>query len=83
LPAKQTELSSLEEKMSKPDFWDNQETAQATVSKLSALKAVIEPVNDALRNASDMQELFELAIEENDDETISQIEDDIANIGFA
>jgi peptide chain release factor 2 len=77
LPAKQTELHALEQKMSQPSFWDNQETAQATVTRLSALKAIIEPVKAALVSAKDLQELFDMAVEENDAETLAQIESDL------
>ena len=77
LPNKQTELQSLEKKMSRQGFWDNQDAAQATVSRLSALKAMIEPVKAALVSAKDLQELFELAVEENDAETLEQIEKDL------
>ena len=80
MPNKQTELQSLEKKMSQPNFWDSQESAQATVSKLSALKAIIEPVKKALVNAKDLQELFELAMEENDAETLCQIEKDLSDL---
>ena len=78
--AKQSELTDLEEKMAQPNFWDNPETAQATVSKLSAIKSVIEPVKNALDTVNDLKELFELAEEENDRETLDQIEVDIKHL---
>jgi peptide chain release factor 2 len=81
LPNKQTELKALENKISQPGFWDSQETAQATVSRLSALKATIEPVKEALTSAKDLQELFELATEEQDNETLEQIEKDLRRLG--
>lgn len=73
---KQTELKSLEEKMAQPGFWDNAESAQATVSKLSALKAVVEPVREALKLSADIAELYTLVVEESDDETLEQIAQD-------
>jgi peptide chain release factor 2 len=66
--------------MSAPNFWDNQERAQAVVSKLSALKAVIEPVEQASRSSRDIAELFELAVEESDDETLTQIISDYEDL---
>ncbi len=80
MPDKQTELKALEEKMSRQGFWDNQEMAQATVGRLSALKAIIEPVKEALVSAKDLQELFELANEEQDSETLEQIEKDLQQL---
>lgn len=67
--------------MSKPGFWDNQESAQATVSQLSALKAVIDPADDALLGIKDLQELFELAESESEQSTLTQIEIDLAELG--
>ncbi len=80
MPNKQTELQALEKKMSQQGFWDNQETAQATVGRLSALKATIEPIKEALVNAKDLQELFELATEEKDTEILEQIEKDLQQL---
>jgi peptide chain release factor 2 len=80
LPDKQTELKTLEKKISRQGFWDNQDAAQATVSRLSALKATIEPVKEALADAKDLQELFELATQEQDIETLEQIEKDLQQL---
>jgi len=80
LPNKQTELKSLDNKMAQPNFWDNTETAQTTVTRLSALKAVIEPITDALQNVTDLKELFELAQEEADSGILAQIEEDFKDL---
>lgn len=80
MPNKQTELQALEKKISQPNFWLNQEAAQATVSRLSALKATIEPVKEALASTKDLRELFELATEEQDNETLEQIEKDLQKL---
>ena len=66
--------------MSAKGFWDNPEAAQATVSKLSAVKSVVEPAKSLLRNVNDASELFELAQTESDTETFKVIEDDLANL---
>ena len=66
--------------MSRAGFWDNQESAQRTVSKLSALKSVIEPVEDTLRSIKDTAELFEMALAESDSETLSQIEKELEEL---
>ncbi len=64
--------------MSRPGFWDNQETAKSIVAKVSALKAFIEPVLDAERKITDIADLSEIAIEESDQQTLADIEKDIA-----
>ena len=64
--------------MSKAGFWDNPDTAQSVVSQLSALKSVIEPVEEMQREVKDLQELFELAASESDDDELAQLADDLS-----
>ncbi len=66
--------------MSGAGFWDNPEAAQGVVSQLSVLKSTIEPVEELLAESKDVAELFELAAEESDSETLSQIEKDVAEL---
>ena len=63
--------------MSKTGFWDNPEAAQSVVSQLSALKSVIEPVEELQHEVEDLRELFELAMSESDKEELSQLEDQL------
>ncbi len=63
--------------MSKAGFWDNPDTAQSVVSQLSALKTVIDPVEEIQREVKDLQELFELAAAESDDDELAQLADDL------
>jgi len=67
------------EKMSQPGFWDNQEAAQGVVSRLSALKAIVEPAEKLVRDAGDLMELFEMAVETEPDE-LSHLEIDLAEL---
>ena len=76
LAGKKAEFAQLQEKMSSPGFWDNQEAAQGVVSRLSALKAIVEPVEEVSREVQDLAELFELAVESDPDE-LGQLEDDL------
>jgi len=77
LPNKKSQLQELEQKMAKAGFWDNPNTAQSVVSQLSALKSVVEPVEELQREVKDLTELFELAAEA-DREELGQLEDDLA-----
>ena len=78
LPAKKSQLQQLERKMSRAGFWDNPETAQSVVSQLSGLKSVIGPAEQIQQSVKDLIELFELAEDESDRETLGQIEKDLA-----
>ena len=65
--------------MAQPNFWENPDSAQAVVTQLSALKAIVGPVEEMQREAQDLEELFELAIE-SDEEEVKELEDDLAEL---
>ncbi len=79
MAGKKSELAGFEEDMAKPGFWDNQDVAQSTVSKLSAVKSVVEPVEELMREVDDLKELFELAVESDPDE-LEQLADDLVHL---
>ncbi|MBU1259809.1 MAG: peptide chain release factor 2 [Planctomycetes bacterium] len=78
--AKQQQFDQLAQQMSKPGFWDNQDSAKSVVSRLSALKAVIEPAIDAEKKITDMAELFEVALAENNSQIISDTEQELGQL---
>jgi len=80
LPNKKSQLADLEKKMSGVGFWGNQEKAQSVVTQLSALKSVIEPAEEFIREVEDLKELFDLAAAESDQEELRQLENDLANL---
>jgi len=50
--------------MAAPDFWNNQEAAQSVVAELKAVKAVLKPLDDAIRAAEDLEAMVEMARED-------------------
>lgn len=66
--------------MSEPGFWDNPEKAQEVVGALTAVKSVVEPVNEVAAAMVDLGELFELAEDEADAETIASIHADLEKL---
>ncbi len=79
MPNKKSQLQKLEEKMTKAGFWDNPDTAQLVVSQFSALKSVVEPVEELQKEVKDLQELYELAAESDRDE-LAQLTEDLASL---
>jgi peptide chain release factor 2 len=77
LPNKKSQLKKLETQMTKEGFWDNSDKAQTVVSQLSILKSVIEPVEEMQREVKDLQDLFELASAESDEEELVQLQEDL------
>jgi len=61
--------------MAAADFWNNQERAQETVGQLKTLKAVLKPMESALRATDDLAALMEMA--EQDDEFAAELPDAI------
>ena len=80
MPAKQTLRAELEGQMSAPNFWDNPETAKTVTSKLSTVKAVIEPMLAIEKETRDLAELFEMAADENDAEALISVENDLGGL---
>jgi peptide chain release factor 2 len=66
--------------MAKAGFWDNPDSAQSVVSQLSALKSIIEPVEELSREVKDLAELFDMAAAESDKEELEQLEDDLGRL---
>ena len=66
--------------MAKPGFWDDQDSATAVVSKLSAVKSLVEPAEEILRKTEELAELFELASAENDSGMLEQLGSDLAEL---
>ena len=80
LPTKRSELTQLESQMAAADFWGNPDAAQSTVSRLSAVKSIVGPVDDITTEIEDLSELLELAVAESDQDELNQIEQDFATL---
>ena len=52
--------------MAAPDFWNNQEKAREVVAELKGLKAVLKPLEEAVKAAGDLATLVEMAQEDDD-----------------
>lgn len=66
--------------MAQPGFWDNPDKARGVVSQISGLKAVIEPVLKLEKTMADTMDLFALAEEEKDAETLAAVEAELAGL---
>ncbi len=50
--------------MAQPGFWDNQESAQATIAELKSLGAITKPLEEAISAGDDLEVLIEMAGED-------------------
>jgi peptide chain release factor 2 len=69
-------MVELEQLMSRPGFWDNQEEAQKVVGRLKRAKSIVAPVTELLAKIEDLATLYELACEEQSDETYREVADE-------
>ncbi|HPS56200.1 MAG TPA: PCRF domain-containing protein, partial [Sedimentisphaerales bacterium] len=77
LPAKKAQFQEIQEQMAAADFWDNPEAAQKIASRLSGLKAIIDPIEKCQSSVKDMSDLFEMAMAESDSEVLEQMVGDL------
>jgi peptide chain release factor 2 len=79
-PKKLEALAAVEREMAAPQFWDNPESARQTVAKLKSLKAAIEPVRAAMKQADDLAAMVELLTEHDDSEVRAELERDLTKL---
>jgi peptide chain release factor 2 len=56
-----------------PDFWNDQQKAQALLRKRATLSEKVASVENLCRDVADTQELFELGVSENDEAVIGEM----------
>lgn len=71
-----TAMQAVEQRMSAPDFWNNQETARKDVDELKSIKAVIEPLLALESKTTDCVDLFELVEADNDANGLEEVAKD-------
>jgi peptide chain release factor 2 len=70
-------LSELEEQASAPDLWNDTDHARKVTSELSRVRDDVELADDLERRVSDLETLFDLAREEDDDSVEQELVDGI------
>jgi peptide chain release factor 2 len=80
LPAMRKQIADLGEQVAAPDLWDDQANAQQVTSRLSSLQAEVERVTSLRRRLDDIGVLVELSREENDADSLSEAEREIADL---
>lgn len=72
------EVAELDQIMSQPDFWDDQNKAKSITRDASNLQRRLENWNALDSALSDIEVLAELAIEEGDESTLSEVADELS-----
>jgi peptide chain release factor 2 len=77
-PAAAKQIAAIEQKTSAPDFWDDQEKAQAVLQERKQLEDRVNAEKSLAGKASDIETYFHLAQEETDHAQREAILDDVA-----
>jgi len=74
------EIKTLEKQSSDPSFWNDNEKAQQILKRITELKTWSDAWAEADGQKRDFSTLLELAVEENDEQTLSEIEGGIPSL---
>ena len=66
--------------MTAADLWDNPESAKATVQELKSLKAMVDPVQEAMTQADDLTAMLELLAEEEDESARAELDEGLEEL---
>ncbi|MBF0532001.1 MAG: peptide chain release factor 2 [Candidatus Omnitrophica bacterium] len=78
LPSKEQKIKAIQEDMSGPNFWDNQELANKTMRELKYLKGLVEPFETGTKKLADCEELAALSMD--DPAMLEQIQTELASL---
>ena len=78
---KKKEIGQLEERMSAPTFWDDQNEARKVSSELNRLKQTVEKVETFRGKVEDLETLAELAEEDEDEELLGEFATSLLELG--
>ncbi len=81
--AKRAEIGQLQDEVSAPDLWDDQENAQRVTSRLSQLQADLERVESLRQRVEDAEVMMELSGEEDDAESEAEVGTEINKLSKA
>ena len=73
LDLKNEMIENFEVKMSAPDFWDDNESAQAVIAEMNAVKGSVDQYNKLQQEYDDISLMVELADEENDEDLAKEV----------
>ena len=78
--AKRAEIAALQEQVSAPDLWDDQDNAQRVTSRLSGLQGEVDRLAALRSRLDDLGVLVEMAEEEDDAATLQEAETELRKL---
>jgi peptide chain release factor 2 len=61
---KKSRIKEIDAQMSEPNFWSNQERAQAIVEERKSLNSILNPLDNVLKSSDDLSAMIEMAAED-------------------
>lgn len=83
LVEKQARINELEEKMTMPNFWDNQNEAQKIINETNELKEKVNVFNELEEGYENLEVTYELVKEESDAELQRELDNDVVKLSKA
>ncbi|HBT16383.1 MAG TPA: peptide chain release factor 2, partial [Firmicutes bacterium] len=80
LDQKSKRVKELEVEAAEQDFWSDQERAQKVLQELNWFREEISTINEWRNNLEELRDLLELALTENDEEVLSEIDVDLERL---
>lgn len=80
---KQERLVEVERELEQPDVWNDQERAQSLGQERAKLEAVVNTIKELETGIADNQELLELSVEEDDADSVTEIENEVKQLNVS
>lgn len=80
LEANEKRIAELEEQMTTPGFWDDQESAQQVINETNHLKGTVQTFEKMADRVDNVEVLYELVKEENDQELAKELNEEISSL---
>jgi len=77
---KEKQLAEIEKKMESPDFWNDRELAEETVSRLKGLRSVLAPFRELREKIEELKELVSLEETDGGGSLVGEIELEIGSL---
>jgi len=77
---KKEELDEVSRELEQPDVWNDQERAQKLGQDRARLEAIVHTIEKLNNGLADAAELLEMAVEENDEDSVQSVVDDLAEM---
>lgn len=80
LDAKKAEINKLEQKMTEPGFWDDQNAAQKVIDESNWLKGKVDAFEALETKTEDAEVMYEMVKEEDDAELFNELNDEVTTL---